>query len=158
MIISGKNLKLNFWGWAKGGWGFANLDEIEKGKYGYNLQPGQIIANIRYDGKFANTDSYWRCKIIHVCKQGLTILPGYDKFIMFLPWEIEGENLMVMPCEHLYEKNKLNDILDGNIDTETEHTNIDLGKGIWYRHGGWRTRSRFEDNLNYFVKLGQITI
>ena len=70
-------------------------------------------------------------------------------------WSMGGRTLEVTPCEYLYEKNKLKDILTGNINKETQHAMLDFGKGIWHKHGGWRTGSKYEENLKHFVKLGQ---
>ena len=42
---------------------------------------------------------------------------------------------------------------------EKEYYTDRYGTGIWRQHGGWRYRvSRYNENLQNFTKLGQITL
>lgn len=171
MIISRNRLKLYYWdASAKGYPGPCNLPEIEKGEYGYDLQPGQKVFALRYNN--SNTVVAFNVSIKEVVTDGVYI---YDSLVQrpsnirFFPWIQKLPNgnklvdcqLYIEPCECLYEKNTLRDILNGNIPNETwidGQLKKDDGEGVWYRHGGWRTFSRFECNLQNFVKLGQMEI
>jgi hypothetical protein len=144
MIISGKNLKLYC---SNGNSTFDVLPEIEKAEYGYELQPGQKIYSIKYSGHYIS-------HLSHTIREVSEISIITDDGIEY-PWKMANMDLEVEPCENLYEKNKLRDILSGKIPNETSHSNMNFGKGIWYKHGGWRRGSSYEGNLKNFVKLGQ---
>jgi hypothetical protein len=158
MLISGKNLKLYF---NNGYEQLENLPEIEKAEYGYDLQPGQKIYSLSYTSSPTGRGVIrtFGCTIEEVDDISIKITnyESKEKPIEFA-WSMGGRTLEVTPCEHLYEKNKLKDILAGNIARETFHPMMDFGKGIWHKHGGWRTGSRYEQNLKNFVKLGQATM
>ena len=71
-------------------------------------------------------------------------------------------DLYIEPCEHLYEKNKLADILAGTVRDEDprkpgERDDDKRRRGIFWQHGGWRTTGDriSQENLHNFVKLGQ---
>lgn len=168
MFITGKNLRLYYWLSTRTGYGPANIPEIEKEEYGYELQPGQNIYTIRYEN--VNREVYFYCKILDVNEEGILISSIIPETInKFVPWvkkfpipfpngEVKECDLYIEPCEQLFEKNKLNDILTGNIDAETIKDNkiIDqMGRGIWHKHGGRRTISAYEENLKNFSKNGQ---
>jgi hypothetical protein len=158
MIISGDNLKLYH---SCGNGCIDNLKEIEKAEYGYDLQPGQKIYSLSYTSSPTSRGVIrtFGCAVEEVDEVSVKIAnresPGCP---IEFAWEMGGRKLEVTPCEHLYEKNRLKDILAGNIARETFHPMLDFGKGIWYKHGGWRTGSKYEENLQYFVKLGQATM
>ena len=167
MIIGKDLLRLYYWGYSRTGGGPSNLPEIESGEYGYNLEPGQQVFAIRYYG--TNMELYFNADILEISDEGIKIkenlLKGEE---VFCPWVKEFPSLYdrkimcqlyIEPCEELYEKNKLKDVLAGNIDNETYKNNkidTDRGCGIWYLHGGWRGTSKYEGNLKNFVKLGQM--
>lgn len=166
MFIKGKNLRLCYWSETRTGSGPANLIEIEKEEYGYELNLGQEVYAVRYEN--TNRECYFHCKVLEVNDDGILILPYVPKEIeVFVPWvkefnmingSIEKCNLYIEPCERLFEKNKLIDILAGDIEDETIKDNKiveKLGRGIWHEHGGWRISSSFEKNLKYFAKDGQ---
>ncbi|MHC1681359.1 MAG: hypothetical protein AB6733_00100 [Clostridiaceae bacterium] len=148
MIISGDNLKLYCYNHSYSG--FENLREIEKGEYGYNLQPGQTIKELRYQG---NPRVYCHCKIVKVDEISLIIEPNVE-----FAWTMGGKKLEVSPCAYLYERNKLSDILNGNIKRSTPHPSLNFGTGIWHKNNGNRIGSMYEENLKHFVKLGQATM
>lgn len=163
MLISGDRLRLYYW--DRSGKGYprlCNLKEIEKEEYGYNLIPEQKVHAIRYEG--TNWELYFDVVVKDINNNGILIeTKGREVFCL---WEKEFPKydkniickLYVEPCEILYEENKLQDILSGNITTETvRKSGDDIQKGIWYKHGGWRKRSSYEKNLKNFVKLGQMT-
>lgn len=170
MIITGEKLRLYYHGYYKSNGYLINLKEIENEQYGYNLIPGQKLFAIRYEK--TNLECYFRCKVLNINDEGLLISTAYPETNVFLPWEKDFPvpaysktltkcNLYIEPCECLFEKNKLVDILKGNIDKEDYNSNkysVNLGRGIWYKHGGWRTISEYEENLNHFVKLGQLAL
>lgn len=171
MIITGEKLRLYYYQCSRSGGCLVNLPEIEKELYGYELTPGQIIYAIRYSS--TNEECYYRSKILAIKDEGLLILEYWTKKEMLLPFNkkfnipkssknLKECELYLEPCEHLFEKNNLIDILNGNIDKE-DYKNAgkyptSLTTGIWYKHGGWRTYSDFEDNLKHFIKLGQISL
>jgi hypothetical protein len=158
MLISGKNLKLYF---NNGYEQLENLPEIEKCEYGYNLHPGQKIYSLSYSSSSTSRGVIrtFNCEIVEVDEVSVKITnhESKEKPIEFA-WSMGGRILEVTPCEHLYQKNKLKDILAGNIARETFHPMMDFGKGIWYKHGGCRTGSKYEENLQHFIKLGQATM
>lgn len=168
MIISGKNLRLYYWMYTKSGGGPANLPEIEKEEYGYELLPGKILCALRYD--MTNLECYFRCKVLDANDEGLLIASFIpERQQIFVPWvkvfpvpapkgPLIKCDLYIEPCECLYEKNKLEDILKGKIDDETVVNGKIItrdGHGIWHMHGGQRTVSRYEENLRNFISLGQ---
>lgn len=171
MFITGESLCLYYWQYTKSGGGPANLPEIQKEEYGYELQPGQTLFAIRYNK--SNLECYFGCKVHDVSNDGLLISSDIPaRTGIMIPWVKEfpvpapfGKKVMcdlfIEPCECLFEQNKLIDILKGNIESETikDHKIIvSAGIGIWHKHGGWRALSRYEENLKYFSKNGQLEI
>jgi len=158
MIISKNRLRLYYWNRDTRGFpGPCNLPEIEKGEYGYILEPGQKLNVLRYEG--SNREMYIHPVVEKVDEEGIYLLKHFFGGKTFVPWkkelpnhknELELYELFIEPCEILFEKNKMKDILSGTIRRESRE-----GTGIWYQHGGWRIKSVFECNLKNFVKLGQ---
>lgn len=177
MIVCGKNLALlYFYDYA-----LRNLPEIEKEQYGYDLQPGQILVALRYHG--SNMEVHFHVVVHYADDTGVYISDSMmhditirqieklhperikedsGKTIIFVPWEAKllsaGKlvdcDLYIEPCDTLYEKNKLEDILAGKIQTEGKMGDV-VVKGIWHKHGGWRDGSRYGENLRNFIKMGQ---
>ena len=123
-LFVGDKLRLYYWLHTKSGSGPANLPEIEKGEYGYELQAGQTLFAIRYE--YTNYDCFFGCKIQEILVDGMTITSFIpEQKDVFVPWTKEfaigyGINpkivlasLYVAPCEALFEKNALSDILSG---------------------------------------------
>lgn len=172
MFISGNKLRLYYWMTTRSGSGPCNLPEIEKGEYGYDLQSGQEVFALRYE--HTNLECYFGCVIHEVTEEGLLMSSATPKErVLFIPWEKEFPipapkgpitkcNLYVEPCEMLFEKNKMTDILSGNIPKETwinDHLIKRDGVGIWYQHGGRRAPvSKYQGNLKNFIKLGQMEL
>ncbi len=182
MIITVPNLRLFWHNPKKGLCGqLENLPEIDSKKYGYNLLGGQTVYFIGYvkDGAPYAYD----VDVIKVSENGVVIDnwgwnensrtvggdPIRNCFADFmqedgtalLPWKTYSEkrgewyDLEVEPCETLKDKLTMRQLLSGERENYTDF----YGTGIWYKHGGWRTRiSRRAENLQYFIKLGQITI
>lgn len=166
MIIYGEKLRLHYWETVGHKSGYCNYKEIEKKLYGYKLEPGQTIAEIRYYG--SNAVFKFDCYVNNVCDKGLTVTPRWGQEI-FLPWVDDLPNagekvrcdLYIVPCEHLYRHWPLKDVLAGTVpdqDYEPNGKPIEKGRGIWYQHGGWRKLSKYEGNLKNFVKMGQQNI
>lgn len=160
MIICGEQLALYWRNPKRGICGcFEIFKEIEKGEYVYNLEPSQTVYAIRYNG--TNLECYFDCKILEVSEQGVMITSWSTKNEnKFLPWnkdfhcpayskDLTSCSLKIEPCDELFEKNTLSDILSGQIVREDARN----GKGIWYQHGGWRSSSSYEINLKNFVKI-----
>ena len=151
--------------------GYRIFPEIEKGKYGYRLTVGQKLQAIRYHG--TNYDIFVNPKVVEIRPDGLMVthlLQKEGEGPVFCPYKKELPNggvyaprdLYIEPCEHLYEKNKLADVLSGNArdeDPRRPGRKDDIGKnrGIFWEHGGWRTTGDYisQQNLKNFVKLGQ---
>lgn len=163
-LLTYPNVMLNYAAKSRTGTGFGEIQEIINRKYGYILKPGQILKTIRYHD--VNYDIFVNPTVIEILKDGLIIthlLQTAEDTPIFVPFQkslpaagkYEAREMYVEPCECLYEKNKLSDVLSGNI--ETSHMEgKKLVEGIWYKHGGWRTKSNSSDNnLKNFVKLGQ---
>lgn len=171
IILSWPNVSLSYMDY-RGGWpGLREFSEIEKGQYGYRLTVGQQLHAIRYHG--TNYDIFVSPRIVDIRPDGLVVTHalqrGAEKPI-FCPWKKELPNggvykmrdLYIEPCEHLYEKNRLADVLAGNIREEDPRPLWDQAdathrRGIFWKHGGWRsTGDRISrENLGNFVKLGQ---
>lgn len=145
--------------YTKSGGGSVNVPEIEKEEYGYELFPGQKVYLVRYDSYLINKEMYIYPTIAVVDKNGIKIKDDLlSTSPIWLPWVKDECNLYIEPCEVLYERNRLEDILSGNIKDKTLRDRkviTEDGEGIWYKHGGKRTTSIFESNLQYFIKLGQ---
>lgn len=155
-----------------GSWGgFREFREIEKGQYGYRLTVGQQLHAIRYHG--TNYDIFVNPKVVEIRPDGLVVTHLMEKNgegPVFCPYQKElpsggvyaTRDLYIEPCEHLYEKNKLADILAGTVRDEDprkpwERDDYKRGRGIFWQHGGWRTTGDriSQENLHNFVKLGQ---
>ena len=183
MIISGEHLKLHYWMTTRSGSGFANYPEVEKGKYGYRLEPGQTISEIRYAG--SNQVCAFNCIVEDVDDKYLTVKAhDYYKFVMdgrrmismskedetvIMPWvddlynggELIKCKMQIMPCNTVYQYWPIEDLLTGNVPDQDYEANgkvKEKGRGIWHQHGGWRTISKYEGNLKNFVLMGQQSI
>jgi len=175
MIISGNRLRLYYWLTTRTGSGYCNLPEIEKGQYGYDLQPGQTVCALRYDK--SNALMVFDATVKEVNGKGILVSYRqrkqsgcYEDAEIFLPWKhnllnankLIPCNLYVEPCDWLFEKNRMADILSGKIPTETwidEKLEKSDGEGIWYHWGGKRTPvSKYAGNLKNFVRIGQMEL
>ena len=171
MILQWPNVSLCYMD-CRGNWpGFREFSEIEKGQYGYRLTVGQQLHAIRYHG--TNYDIFVLPKVVEIRPDGLVVtnlLQRNGEKPILCPWKKELpsggvykiRDLYIEPCEHLYEKNRLADVLAGNVQEEDLcHPNlpedINSGKGIFWKHGGWRSIGDriSRENLGNFVKLGQ---
>lgn len=173
IILTWPNISLCYMD-RRGSWpGLREFSEIEKGEYGYRLTVGQQLHAIRYHG--TNYDFFVRPKIVEIRPDGLVVthaLQRSDEMPILCPWKKELPNggvyeirdLYIEPCEHLYEKSKLADILAGTVRDEDprkpwEDDNGRRRSGIFWQHGGWRSIGDHisRENLGNFVKLGQQT-
>ena len=182
MVITYPNLQLHWHNPKKGICGqLENLPEIENKKYGFNLLGGQKVYFIGYI--MSGAPYAYRVDVIKVSDDGVTIDNwGWNKnsrtvggdevsncFAAFmqedgtalLPWRVYDarrdmcHDLLIEPCEYLKDKLTMRQLLSG----EREYYTDSYGTGIWRRHGGWRYRiSQFNENLQNFTKLGQITL
>lgn len=155
-----------------GSWGcLREFREIEKGQYGYRLTVGQQLQAIRYRG--TNYDIFVQPTVVEIRPDGLMVthlLKKNGEGAVFCPYRKELPNggvyaprdLYIEPCEHLYEKNRLADVLAGNVrEEEYRPGRGDVEKpdyGIFWKHGGWRTTGDriSQENLRNFVKMGQL--
>ena len=154
------------------------LPEIEKKKYAYDLQGGQTVYFLGYIAPGAPYTYHVHIK--DVTAAGVTVdnwmFKDGGKRIQnrncfkdymrpdgnaFLPWEIFDEdtgknyNLIVEPLPYLHDKLKIQDLISGKYEYYTDQ----YGTGIWYRHGGWRSRTaEHEENIKHIEKNGQISI
>lgn len=147
---------------------YETLPEIVNGDYGYILRPGQLIKELRY------RDTNYGCKfhvyVREIMEEGIVVQRWMGEKPEFLPWIYELPNggvydwrkLYIVPCDELYEKNSVEDILSGNIRLENyrmingKEVPDGRGEGMWFQHGGWRTSvSSYRDNLKNFVKVEQ---
>ena len=148
---------------------FETFKEIEKKEYGYRLTEGQKLVGIRYRG--SNYDYFVHPTIKEIRKDGLMIthlLQEKEEAPIFVPFiknllgvggRYKLREMYIEPCDKLYEKNKLKDVLEGNIETNDYclRGQIDTGEGIWYKNGGFRIQKVLGDeNLKNFIKLGQL--
>lgn len=155
-----------------GSWpGLQVFPEIEKGQYGYRLTAGQQLHSIRYRG--TNYDIFVNPKVEEIQEDGLLVthlLQNRDEGAVLCPWQkslpsggvYKTRDLYVVPCEPLYEKNRLADVLAGNIREEELRPPglqdvVRPERGIFWKHGGWRNPGDriSRENLKNFVKLGQ---
>ena len=158
MIIYGSHLKLFC---SIGNGCIENLKEIIDGEYGYDIQPGHMIYYMQYTGARMPGEPYGysHCIVKSIDENEIQITRlGDPDTAITLKWQQDGKILMAHPCEVLYEKNKLRDILSGKAPVTTEHPSCNFGKGLWYKHGGWRKSSLYEPNLKNFIKLGQMEV
>lgn len=159
----------------RGSWpGLREFSEIEKGEYGYRLAVGQQLHAIRYHE--TNYDFFVSPKVVEIRPDGLVVTHALQRSgegPILCPWKkelpsggiYEMRDLYIEPCEHLYEKNRLADVLAGNVREEDlrrldSPETISSGRGIFWKHGGWRSIGDriSRENLGNFVKLGQQTI
>ena len=171
IILSWPNISLYYMD-RSGGWGgLREFREIEKGQYGYRLTVGQQLQAIRYRG--TNYEIFVRPTVVEIRQDGLVVthlLKKNGEGPVFCPYRKElpsggvyaPRDLYIEPCEHLYEKNKLADILAGTVRDEDprkpwERDDDKRRRGIFWQHGGWRTTGDriSQENLHNFVKLGQ---
>ena len=182
MVITYPNLQLCWHNPDEGICGqLENLPEIEKKKYGFNLLGGQKVYFIGYI--MSGAPYAYNVDVIKVSEDGVVIDGwGWNKnsrtvggdevrncFAAFmqedgtalLPWRAYDarrdmyHDLLIEPCEYLKDKLTMRELLSG----EKEYYTDRYGTGIWRQHGGWRYRvSRYNENLQNFTKLGQITL
>ena len=112
--------------------------------------------------------------VVEIRQEGLVVAHLLQKEgakPILCPWQKELPNggvyklrdLYIEPCEHLYEKNRLADVLAGNVREEElrppgrREITGPPDHGIFWKHGGWRTTGDriSQENLHNFVKLGQ---
>lgn len=160
---------------SRGGWPYLReFSEIEKGQYGYRLTVGQQLHSIRYRG--TNYDIFVNPKVEDIREDGLLVthlLQDRGQGAVLCPWQkelpsggiYEMRDLYVVPCEPLYEKHRLADVLTGNIREEDPHLSelqddTAPKRGIFWKHGGWRSSGDriSQENLKNFVKMGQQVI
>ena len=169
MILAYPNVMLLYADrFARGGTCFGCLKEIEKGEYGYRLAEGQTLSAIRYHG--SNKEHYVSPRVLLIASNGIWIrhlMLRYWQAPVFVPWKkslpnggiYEMRNMYIEPCEHLFDKYKMADLLAEQVDRVSYlpngTTDKGRGEGIWYQHGGWRCSSHLDDNLNNFTKMGQ---
>lgn len=171
IVLSWPNISLCYMD-RSGTWGgFREFREIEKGQYGYRLEVGQQVHAIRYRG--TNYDIFVQPTVLEIRPDGLVVshlLQKNGEEPVFCPYRKElpcggvykMRDLYIEPCEHLYEKNRLADVLAGNV-REKEYHPPEGGSvrkadyGIFWKRGGWRTPGDHisQENLQNFVKLGQ---
>lgn len=155
MIISGENLRLTYYNSKMGFIGLVMDVKDKERTLAFDLQPGQKINSITYSDCGVNKLLNYHVKIKAVNEEGVRF-EDWDGKEKFYKWEITVSNsygkieklhLIIEPCEHLYEEPRdLQELLDGRIQHD---------EGIWYKHGGRRTTSKYEENLQYFTLLGQ---
>ena len=164
------------------------FSEITQGKYEYVLSVGDKINAIRY--RDTNYDHFFDCEIIDIKDDGI-VVRGYGHteevqiwnnehtayiiqkqwtkepfFVPLKKWLPSSEwyaerDMYIEPCEALYEKNKFEDVLSGNIATSGRRKGSPFVNdeffmkqtGIFFKHGGWRSNSRYGNNLNNFRKV-----
>ncbi len=168
IIMTYPNVSLSYSVPTKSGICFECFNEIKEGKFGYRLTEGQTLESIRYHG--SNYDHFVQPKIQEIRENGLVIThllqkqgeaPVFVPFVKELPaaGKYAPRDMYIEPCGHLYEKNKLEDVLTGNVETEEylQNGKIDKNKGygIWYQHCRFRTPVGRNDNLKNFVRMGQ---
>lgn len=170
IILSWPNVSLCYMD-RSGSWGgLREFRELEKGQYSYRLTVGQQLQAIRYRG--TNYDIFVQPTVVEIRPDGLVVthlLQKNGEGLVFCPYRKELpsggvyalRDLYIEPCEHLYEKNKLADILAGNVRDEDPRKPWEDGfrqrQGIFWKHGGWRTPGDHisQENLRNFVKMGQ---
>lgn len=150
MEIGIKNLKLKFYD-HKNHWHL----EIKEKLLAYNLEIGQEIYRIRYSDSAANYYLKHYVKILEIDEKGIKFKNWHGEEF-FYTWErdytnifgeIERVHIVIEPCETLYEEPAdIEKLICGEIQHE---------EGIWYKHGGWRTGSKYEKNLKNFILTGQ---
>lgn len=156
--------------------------EIAKGAYAYRLSVGDKIPAIRY--RDTNYDFFHGVTVVEIREDGLVITaennyvevkewnkentayrlckrreqaPFFVPFKKWLPdadWYMERD-MYIEPCESLYERNRLSDILSGKARTEGVYDRSPFiecrGEGLFYKFGGGRTKGVYGDNLKNFV-------
>ena len=141
MIITGGNLDLFY----KHRDYFQKYKEITDEKIGYNLEAGQQINSITYNVD-VNKFLKYGCTIKKISQEGICFVSWLDENKeIFYPWENENSQLVIRPCEFLYEKYPIKKLVRGEI----------RDNQVWYKHGGFRSCSKYENNLSNFIVLGQ---
>lgn len=131
---------------------FEKYKEIEKEQIGYEFLVGQAVYSVSYGGMAGNRFLKYFCNILDIDDKGVTFIDSNNNEI-FYQWELNYKNhlneidkmdLVIRPCEHLFEKYPIKLLIK------------DVGdRDIWYKHGGWNTSSGYEKNLKNFKILGQ---
>ena len=157
------------------------ITDISTCKYGYELQEGQKVYCIQYDGLSGHSFTIYDADIEKISDEGILInnwlTQGwktddalYYGFITesdkaFLPWKYKDADLQVEPCESFFENYKAKDLLNHTARLNQDKVVGDKvvrdpkGNGIFYKHGGWRTtQSKYKDNIDNIVKLGQLEL
>lgn len=127
IILSWPNVSLTYMEHRNGMSCFAEFREIERSQYGYRLTVGQELHAIRYHG--TNYDIFVSPVVVEIRQEGLVVAHLLQKEgakPILCPWQKELPNggvyklrdLYIEPCEHLYEKNRLADVLAGNVREE----------------------------------------
>lgn len=169
MLMIYPDVELSYATWYHGNRCFDTLPDIKQGKYGYILREGQQLCAVRYHE--TNHNCHFGVTVLEIQEDGM-LVRDY-KTEIFLPWICELPNggkvaprkMYIEPCDDLYEANSMQDIVSGNIRLEEcKYINGKKipdrsGYGMWFQHGGWRQKvSRYAENLNNFIKLGQLSI
>ena len=150
MLISPEHIQLNYWVSNRNSCGPADYNYTNK-NMAYNLEPGQIIECIKYDGKRMNQTIEYVVEITVVGEKGVGFITSNNKK-RYYPYEAEHGKLIIIPCYHFFSLEDLEDWLNGKEPHED---------GRWYQHGGWRTKRPdlySDENLKNFEKLGQIKL
>ena len=179
MVIEYPNVIFRWHNSKKGICGIEDyITDIYKRKYGYNLEAGQEVYYICYEGeKYIQLCHH--AKIEEVTREGVTVSDWMEKDyrtdqvakynlrhddLAFFPWKREGLDLMIEPCGSLFEDYSAKELLEGTA--PKSHDKLFNGKiikdpngeGLFYQHGGWRQGSKYEKNLKNIVKLGQMEL
>lgn len=150
IILSWPNVSLTYMEHRNGMSCFAEFREIERSQYGYRLTVGQELHAIRYHG--TNYDIFVSPVVVEIRQEGLVVAHLLQKEgakPILCPWQKELPNggvyklrdLYIEPCEHLYEKNRLADVLAGNVREEElrppgrREITGPPDHGIFWKHG-----------------------
>lgn len=184
MIIQFPNVIFRWHNAKKGICGVEDyITDFYKGIYGYDLKTGQTVYIISYCGEGDYSKFYiYHAVIEQVNKTGVLITDWMEKgweendpvekFNFYeqnskgwLPWKIGDCDLCIEPCPSLYENYKAKDLVKGTAREEVvkiingKSINDGRGIGMFYQHGGWRTKARhYADNIKNIVKLGQMEL
>lgn len=149
------------------------ITDFAKGKYGYELTEGQKIYMIVYEGE-RYIQLCYHSTIQSVNELGVTLADWMEKGwetdriakeglcneeIAFLPWKRDGADLLIEPCESFFENYSAKDLINGTA--PRSHDKLFNGKvikdpngeGLFYKHGGWRSSGRYEENIKHIIKL-----
>ena len=177
MIIEYPNVKLTWFDSKHGLCGLvADVTDVKAKRYGYNLESGQKVYMVGYYDR-GHTYCY-HATIKLVSDIGIILSDWMEKgwktdsmaeFVdedgdAILPWEYEGHELYIQPCDDLFEDYRVRQLIDGLAPkSHPKYLNgkripDPRGEGWFHKHGGWRCNSPYQDNLKNFEMLGQMSI